>query len=440
MFAAGTILDGYRLIRPIGRGGFGEVWLCASETTGDWRALKFVAEARAQHFEKEFDALVRYRRVSAQLRSPSLMAIEHVNRADDGIFYVMPLADGTGADSPEDPHWKPYTLAADIRRRQASGNWFSCTEIESVFSAILDALQLLADNGLVHRDVKPDNILCVAGRPCLGDISLLGEDKTDLSQCGTPGYMTPSWYVGGHADMYGAAFTLYMLLTGNNPDKFGRAGYRRPPHTLPPEEMQHWERMYRATARALDERQSERFPDFASFRRALKTPATPAKFQAVSPAKFSFPRVLLTGTALIAGTIGGLFLYGNFAGKTKAAPDVDARLVAAYDDIAHAMSENRAEFERYVATVLGRNGKIPVTEPMPALAEKFYAERVKADGNLPATPAPAQVISCLELALFRMNEQLFAQAAARPATPAEHDFFRRNVAPALRKELTPYRN
>jgi len=92
----GEILDGYRLIRPIGSGGFGEVWLCQSDAVGDFRALKFIPATSTGHLEKEFDSICKYRAAATQLRSPSLMPIEHVNRRSDGLFYIMPLSDGYG--------------------------------------------------------------------------------------------------------------------------------------------------------------------------------------------------------------------------------------------------------------------------------------------------------------------------------------------------------
>jgi hypothetical protein len=61
MLHPGESFDGYRLIRPIGSGGFGQVWLCQSEAIGDFRALKFIPATGQGHLEKEFDALCRYR-------------------------------------------------------------------------------------------------------------------------------------------------------------------------------------------------------------------------------------------------------------------------------------------------------------------------------------------------------------------------------------------
>lgn len=274
MLRPGQVLDGYKLLRPIGAGGFGQVWLSQSEALGDFRALKFIPATGFGHLEREFDALCRYRAAAGQLRSPSILPIEHVNRTAAGLFYVMPLGDGRGSPDPTSPDWHPLTLAAQIEARRSAPTWFSLQEIRNWMTPLLQALQLLADSGLVHRDVKPDNILFLNGSPCLGDISLLGEDRSFLTRRGTPGYSAPSWFLesGGHPDMYGAAMTLYSLLTGNPPDKVGRVAFRWPPQgerSFSPAERKDWLAMHRLIARAVDDRVAERFLNFTQFERAL---------------------------------------------------------------------------------------------------------------------------------------------------------------------------
>ena len=274
MIQLGEILDGYRLIRPIGAGGFGEVWLCQSQDGGDFRALKFVPATHSGHLEKEFDAVCRYRSAAEQLHSLSLIPIQNPNLHDFGMTYLMPLADGFGGAHPGDPDWRPLTLAARLELRKVEPLWFSSEEICAWLTPILEALQLLSNAGLVHRDVKPDNILFFNGVPCLADVSLLGADTAQLTRRGTPGYLAPSWFLesSGHPDMYGVATTLYTMLTGNSPDKMGRAAFRWPPNgeaSLSSGERLQWLRFHRIVRRAIDDRPAERFIDFSAFALSL---------------------------------------------------------------------------------------------------------------------------------------------------------------------------
>ncbi len=316
MLQPGESLDGYRVIRLIGSGGFGEVWLCQSEAMGDFRALKFIPAVDPGRVEKEFDALCRYRTAAGQLRSPSIMPIEHVNRRPGGLFYIMPLADGFGADDPRNLTWCPSTMAAAIESRRSAFSWFTSEEIKEFIAPILQALQLLSDAGLVHRDVKPDNILFLNGTPCLGDISLLGEDSHQITRRGTPGYSAPSWFVesGGHPDMFGAATTLYSLLTGNPPDKMGRVAFRWPPQgegSLSASEKQEWQRIHRIIRRAVDERPAERFVTFDAMAKALDGSAAPENSRGTSRYR---------GRLLLAGLV-GLILIGAIVAALRHSPD-----------------------------------------------------------------------------------------------------------------------
>ncbi len=261
------ILDGYRLIRFLGRGAFGEVWLCRSETMGDYRAIKLISTLNPELLEKEYNSLLHYRKAAALLRSPYLIPIEHINRDDAGLYYVMPLADGVNPGEPADLTWRPLSLSEKILAQTTEPEWFSCKGIIAMVLPILQGLQTLSDAGLVHRDVKPENILFFNGEPCLADISLLGADGLVVTRRGTPGYATPTWYNGGHPDMYGVAATLYTLLTGNSPDKMGRSVFIWPPQgesSLSESERTERKRLHAVISRATDENISQRFVNFAS--------------------------------------------------------------------------------------------------------------------------------------------------------------------------------
>lgn len=125
------VLDGYRLIRFLGRGGFAEVWLCRSEAMGDYRALKWLPAGMADRLEKEYNSLVLYRNAAASLRSPHLVPIEHINRNEGGLFYVMPLADGMADGDPAAPDWQPKTLAAVIDARASAAEWCASDQFVS---------------------------------------------------------------------------------------------------------------------------------------------------------------------------------------------------------------------------------------------------------------------------------------------------------------------
>jgi serine/threonine protein kinase len=322
----GQILDGYQLIRFLGRGGFGEVWLCRSEATVTYHALKFISGSDADLIEKEHHSLGLYRSAAARLRSPHLVPIEHINRHAAGLYYVMPLADGITDVDPADPDWQPQSLASRFEAQVSATAWFSSQDIIALIHPLLDALQSLSDAGLIHRDVKPDNILFFSGSPCLGDISLLGEDAAVITRRGTPGYATPSWYQGGLPDMYGAAATLYTLLTGNPPDKMGRAAFLWPPQgeaSLPESERTEWKRLHAVIRRATEEKVGERYVDFramAASVAAAETPGRPA-FPPPNPerpatqSKKSPTLPLILAALLVIGIV--VVIFTNLSGSNQ---------------------------------------------------------------------------------------------------------------------------
>ncbi|MEX2578850.1 MAG: hypothetical protein WD342_07310 [Verrucomicrobiales bacterium] len=272
MDKTGLVLDGYRLVRPLGRGGFGEVWLCRSQAMGDLRAIKLVSTDDPQKVSLEHAAMLKYR-AAAGLDPRYLVPIEHINRNEGALYYVMPLADGTEETDPESVSWKPLTLEAKIEARRGESLWFSSREIIGMISPVLLALQTLLAARLVHGDVKPSNVLFFNGAPRLADLGLLDEDGSSLPGAGTPGFSAPSWYSGGLPDMYSVAASLHALLTGNDPDTMGRSAFRWPPQgeeSLSESERREWRRLHDIVRRAGEERVSERYRDFSTMLDAVR--------------------------------------------------------------------------------------------------------------------------------------------------------------------------
>ena len=206
----------HTLLRVIGRGGYGEVWL-ARNTLGELRAIKIVDRhsfADARPFERELEGIRKFSPLS--LKHPGLVPVLHVGRDDaEGRFhYVMEVADDeSGRRDVEAAQYRPRTLDGELRR---SGP-LRAAEVLKVGLGIGEALAYLHSQGLVHRDVKPGNILFIDDRPKLADVGLvtaMAETGREVSQVGTLGYVPPEGVGTVQADVFALGKLLYVALTG----------------------------------------------------------------------------------------------------------------------------------------------------------------------------------------------------------------------------------
>jgi serine/threonine protein kinase len=205
-------VPGFDLIRPIGKGGFGEVWLAANHATGRLRAVKVIAAARSGTVDPAGREVTSVIRLEANLRRqhPNLVSIHHVGECPGHIFFVMDLADDlAGTPGSSDPSYRPATLQS---RLQAG----PLTAEESLrrTGELLAGLAALHDAGMVHRDVKPANCLLVGGELRLADFGLLTEADRQMSRMGTESYMPPDGRMDARADVYAAGLTIYEMITG----------------------------------------------------------------------------------------------------------------------------------------------------------------------------------------------------------------------------------
>ena len=230
------VVPDYDLLRRIGRGAYGDVWLARSQATGALRAAKIVWRHTfedAKPFQREFAGIQRFERISRE--HPSQLALFHIGRNEpEGYFYyVMELADAakprsedgelTMEDSdgnqplPRPPsifHLRssslhPHTLRADLEKGR-----LPAAKVLEIGLALSEALSHLHSNGLVHRDVKPSNVIFVNGRPKLADIGLVTDASDQCSIVGTEGYLPPEGPGTPQADIFALGKVLYEAATG----------------------------------------------------------------------------------------------------------------------------------------------------------------------------------------------------------------------------------
>jgi serine/threonine protein kinase len=205
-------LPDYELLKWIGAGTFGQVWLARNRHDGGLCAVKIVAKSH----QSELDGVRLYRQCASD--HPSLVAIKHVGEGDGFYYYVMPLADdvreGTLSQAPE--QYEPMTLRRHLAWRQR----LAADEVVAIARQLLSALVQLHKRGVSHCDVKPDNVLRVRGNWQLGDMGLATPSAQMGAERGTLAFFPPEGPHDQTADLYALGKTLYLLLTGAGLERF----------------------------------------------------------------------------------------------------------------------------------------------------------------------------------------------------------------------------
>jgi WD40 repeat protein len=209
----------HTLLRLIGRGSYGEVWL-ALNVTGAYRAVKVVYQSRfedSRPFDREFNGILCYEPISRS--HDSQVDILHVGRNDaTGCFYyIMELADDQEAGQQIDPaQYRPRTLRSDLQKRRQLP-FDDCLQISL---ALTTALGHLHRCGLVHRDVKPSNIVFINGIPKLADVGLITSADETRSFVGTEGFLPPEGPGLPQADLYALGKVIYEMCMGRDRKEF----------------------------------------------------------------------------------------------------------------------------------------------------------------------------------------------------------------------------
>src|SRR5256714_4402948 len=267
-------IPGYRLIEPIGSGGFGEVWKCEAPG-GLYKAIKFVygnlnsLDVEGVRAEQELKALQRVKEV----RHPFVLSTERIEIVEGELVIVMELADKSLHDT--------YTEC------QAAG--LVGIPRDALLRYIRDAAEALdhmnEKHNLQHLDIKPRNLFVVSDRVKVADFGLVKhlERHSSSGILGgvTPLYASPETFTGKIAptsDQYSLAIVYQELLTGHrpftgkNPRQLAQQHLQEEPdlRSLPEAERP-------AVARALAKEPAKRFPSCLAFIRALYMAHTVAR-------------------------------------------------------------------------------------------------------------------------------------------------------------------
>ncbi|MEE8133923.1 MAG: protein kinase, partial [Gemmatimonadales bacterium] len=206
-----ALADRYTIERQIGVGGMATVYLAHDVKHDRKVAVKVMRAEIAAALGS--DRFLREIRLAAKLQHPHILMLIESGEADGILYYVMPFVDGE-------------SLAARMEREKQ-------LPLEDSVSIALDvagALSYAHEQNVIHRDIKPDNILLSGGHAVVMDfgigraISAAGGDKlteTGLA-VGTPAYMSPEQFSGsgdldGRTDVYALGCVLYEMLSGEPP-------------------------------------------------------------------------------------------------------------------------------------------------------------------------------------------------------------------------------
>jgi serine/threonine protein kinase len=237
----------HELLWLIGHGSYGQVWL-ARNRLGTLRAAKIVSRETFEDrkpFEREFKGIQRFEPVSRT--HEGLVDVLQVGGTDDYFYYVMELADnaevrdrkseiGREKADVSQVESAPAMQASALRptpyafRSETSdlGTYSPCTvraeqqrlgrlpvaECVRIGRLLTSALAHLHRHNLVHRDVKPSNIIFVEGQPKLADIGLVADVSEARSFVGTEGFIPPEGPGTPQADLYSLGKVLYEISTG----------------------------------------------------------------------------------------------------------------------------------------------------------------------------------------------------------------------------------
>ena len=264
-----AIADRYLVEREIGRGGMSRIYLAQDIRHHRAVALKVLPpDIATAHGRTLF---LREIQIAARLNHPNILPLHDSGEAAGRLFFVMPFVE-------------EQTLRDVLRDRGT----LPLAEAVSMVREIADALDFAHSRNVIHRDIKPGNILFVAGHPVLADFGIAqamhaAQDET-LSQelaFGTPAYMSPEQASGGkvdrRSDVYALGIVLREMLTGerSRERQHHQAGSGDSRGVLPTRPTKVPSGVLRAIDRAVATNPADRFESAGAFARAVAVASKP---------------------------------------------------------------------------------------------------------------------------------------------------------------------
>lgn len=265
-----ALAERYTVERELGRGGMATVFLAEDRKHSRPVAIKVIRPDHASPAGTE--RFLREIRITARLQHPHILPLHDSGTCDDLVYYVMPHVEGESLREWLD---RESRLPVDVALR--------------ITQQVADALQYAHAQGVVHRDVKPENILLSGGHALLADFGIssalkeAGGMTTTGVAVGTLDYMSPEQATGeavdGRTDQFALASVTYEMLAGELPYDSAappRERVRLVPRRLTTVLPGASETVQRALDRALAADPEGRFPTIGEFAAALvAAPGTP---------------------------------------------------------------------------------------------------------------------------------------------------------------------